>query len=185
MTTSAEYPTKLATADGFLSARDLLVRDHDSGRARAERIATTPPAAAPALIVGRLAGFTDAGVPFVDYAGNDDAPKPVAARTTVALQPSQVGSEVVLSFADSDRREPIILGCLVAPVAPSPDPAQPTDVELNGKRLEFTAEEEIVLRCGKSSIMLTQAGKVIIRGAYLLSRSSGVNRIKGGSVQIN
>ena len=30
-----------------------------------------------------------------------------------------------------------------------------------------------------------RAGKVLIRGAYLLSRSSGVNRIKGGSVQIN
>jgi hypothetical protein len=26
---------------------------------------------------------------------------------------------------------------------------------------------------------------VIIQGAYLSSRSSGVNRIKGGSVQIN
>ena len=35
------------------------------------------------------------------------------------------------------------------------------------------------------NIMLTRAGKVLIRGAYLLSRSSGANRIKGGSVQIN
>ena len=31
----------------------------------------------------------------------------------------------------------------------------------------------------------TKAGKVILGGAYVLSRSSGVNRIKGGSVQIN
>ncbi|MEW5071937.1 hypothetical protein AB1P14_09365, partial [Pseudomonas aeruginosa] len=38
---------------------------------------------------------------------------------------------------------------------------------------------------GKASITLTRAGKVIIRGAYLSSRSTGVNRIKGGSVQIN
>ena len=49
----------------------------------------------------------------------------------------------------------------------------------------LTAEREIELRCGKSSLVLTRAGKVLIRGAYLLSRSSGVNRIKGGSVQIN
>ena len=47
------------------------------------------------------------------------------------------------------------------------------------------AQQEIVLECGKASITLTRAGKVLIRGAYLLSRSSGVNRIKGGSVQIN
>ena len=32
---------------------------------------------------------------------------------------------------------------------------------------------------------LTRAGKILIRGAYLLARSSGVNRIQGGSVQIN
>jgi hypothetical protein len=32
---------------------------------------------------------------------------------------------------------------------------------------------------------LTSAGKVMIQGAYLSNRSSGVLRIKGGSVQIN
>ena len=42
-----------------------------------------------------------------------------------------------------------------------------------------------MLRCGKASITLTREGKVLIKGAYLSSRSSGVNRIKGGSVQIN
>jgi hypothetical protein len=56
---------------------------------------------------------------------------------------------------------------------------------IDGKRVTFDAREEIVLRCGKASITLTKAGKVLIRGAYLLNRSSGVNRIKGGSVQIN
>ena len=37
----------------------------------------------------------------------------------------------------------------------------------------------------KASITLTSAGKILLRGAYILNRSSGVNRIKGGSVQIN
>jgi hypothetical protein len=41
------------------------------------------------------------------------------------------------------------------------------------------------LRCGKSSITLTRAGKVLIEGEYISSRSSGVNRIKGGSIQLN
>jgi hypothetical protein len=61
----------------------------------------------------------------------------------------------------------------------------PLEAEVDGERLVFTAKKEIVLRCGKASITLTRSGKVLIRGAYLLSRSSGVNRIKGGSVQIN
>ena len=67
--------------------------------------------------------------------------------------------------------------------AMAPEPV--ASVQLDDQRLELRAEREIVLRCGKASITLTRAGKVIIQGAYLSSRSSGVNRIKGGSVQIN
>ena len=60
------------------------------------------------------------------------------------------------------------------------------ELEIGGEeRLELTAEREIVLRCGKASITLTRAGKVLIRGDYISSRSSGVNKIKGGSVQLN
>jgi hypothetical protein len=47
------------------------------------------------------------------------------------------------------------------------------------------APEQLVLRCGKASITLTKAGKVLIEGSYVSSKSTGVNRIKGGSVQLN
>ena len=47
------------------------------------------------------------------------------------------------------------------------------------------SKEQLVLRCGKASITLTKAGKVLIDGSHVLSRSSGVNRVKGGSVQLN
>jgi hypothetical protein len=49
----------------------------------------------------------------------------------------------------------------------------------------MTAREQLVLRCGAASITLTRDGKVLIQGAYVSHRSSGVMRIKGGSVQIN
>ena len=49
----------------------------------------------------------------------------------------------------------------------------------------ITAKDRLVLRCGKASITLTRAGKVLIEGAYVLSRSTGVNRVKGGTVQLN
>ena len=47
------------------------------------------------------------------------------------------------------------------------------------------AKKQLVLRCGQASITLTEAGKVLIQGSYVSSRSSGINRVKGGSVQIN
>jgi hypothetical protein len=58
-------------------------------------------------------------------------------------------------------------------------------VQVDGKRVVIEGQEEIVLSCGESSITLTKAGKILIRGKYLVSRSSGVNRILGGSVQVN
>ena len=83
-------------------------------------------------------------------------------------------------FERGDLSKPIIMGLLQH--APT---RRESEVQVDGEKVVFNAEREIVLRCGESSITLTRAGKVLIRGKYVLSRSSGVNRIKGGSVQIN
>ena len=45
--------------------------------------------------------------------------------------------------------------------------------------------DEIVLKCGDASITLKRDGKVLLRGAYVETQATGVNRIKGGSVKIN
>jgi len=59
------------------------------------------------------------------------------------------------------------------------------NVQVDGNKLVFEAKEEIVFKCGDSSITLTKSGKILIRGKYLLNRSTGVNRILGASVQVN
>jgi len=133
-------------------------------------------------VVGALTGFDTSGVPYVSFPGNGQN-EPLRARSIAPLSPAQIGNEVLLLFESDDQAKPIILGCIQ-----SPNPIEklkPVEVQLDGEKLAFTAGREIVLRCGKASITLTRAGKVLIRGAYLLTRSSGVNRIKGGSVQIN
>jgi uncharacterized protein (DUF2345 family) len=56
---------------------------------------------------------------------------------------------------------------------------------VDGESVVIEAREQVVLRCGRASITLTKAGKILIQGEYVSSRSAGVNRIKGGSVQIN
>ena len=89
-------------------------------------------------------------------------------------------------FEGNDPEKPIIMGVLQGK-AGWPQDKQPNQVEVDadGERMIVTAKEQLVLRCGKASITLTKAGKVLIKGSYVLSRSSGVNRIKGGSVQLN
>jgi hypothetical protein len=59
------------------------------------------------------------------------------------------------------------------------------EVERDGERMIVSAKTQLVLRCGKASITLTQAGKVLIEGTYVSSRSTGVNRLKGGSIHLN
>jgi hypothetical protein len=144
----------------------------------------------PAVVVGTLAGMAPDGQPLVDFEGNRTG-RPLPARSTGSVDPGAVGSAVALLFEDGDLTRPIIMGMIQSMEAaigaepPAPSSALKVETTADGERVTLTAEKEIELRCGKASITLTRAGKVIIRGAYLLSRSSGVNRIKGGSVQIN
>jgi hypothetical protein len=63
-------------------------------------------------------------------------------------------------------------------------PAVP-EVIVDGKRVQIEGTQEVVLRCGKASITLRSNGRLIIRGAYIETRASGTNRIKGGAVLIN
>jgi hypothetical protein len=136
--------------------------------------------------IGTLIDAQRAESPLVDFPGNPNT-RPVAASACVELGAKSVGAKVVLMFENSDPAKPIVLGVLREKQPPQPtEPAlHPCVVELDGEPTIFTAQSEMVLRCGEASITLTRAGKVLIRGEYISSRSSGVNSIKGGAVRIN
>jgi hypothetical protein len=145
-------------------------------------------ACAPAagVVIGTLVGFDlETRQPLVIYPGQPGE-SALPARAVLDLQGGHVGGDVVLMFDGCDPRRPIVMGC-VRPSAgwPATDVSSPVEVDVDGQRLVVSAVEQLVLRCGKASITLTRAGKVLIDGTFVLSRSSGVNRIKGGSVQIN
>ena len=163
---------------------------------------TEQPPSAPTIqgvVIGALISFQDSGGPLVDFPANTSG-KPLPARTTAALPKDAIGREVALLFEGGDPDKPLVVGLIEHPEILSSEvpenaeeepenveeePGAPIEIVQDGERVVFTAEKEIVLRCGKASITLTSAGKILLRGAYLLNRSSGVNRIKGGSVQIN
>jgi hypothetical protein len=111
----------------------------------------------------------------------------VRARATVRLLQAMTGDSVVLLFEQADLRRPIIVGVLQdQAIACQLEAGQRlVSVEADDDRFVVSAEREIVLRCGDASITLTRAGKVIIKGNYILSRSSGYNKIKGAAVDIN
>lgn len=135
------------------------------------------------VVIGVLVGLDEKQQPLIVFPANPQETA-IPARATTPLHADDLGKEVALLFENGDPSLPLIIGCIhkphtVLPATPS------VEVQIDEEHLVLSAEQSITLKCGKASITLTKAGKVLLRGTYLLSRSSGVNRIKGGSVQLN
>jgi hypothetical protein len=132
--------------------------------------------------IGELAAIGKDGMTPLVVSPMDPEGAARAARSVVDLHAGHIGRQVVLLFENADPRKPIVMGVLGDQAAPAPSSLT---VEANGDRILVSARRQLVLRCGDASITLTSAGKVLIEGAYVSSKSAGVNRIKGGSVQLN
>ena len=168
-----------------------------------EEASTASPAIAPGeIIIGAIAGIDGQGQPLVDFPENSFG-KPLAAISTMSITTAYVGRNVALLFAKGDPQSPVIMGLIHSPLhdlivaydaknheLPTDDSSASSalkvdDVTIDGKRIVLEGREEVVIKCGEASITLTKAGKILIRGNYVLNRASGVNRILGGSVQVN
>lgn len=175
--TATDAPAR-STADDL--QRLLETRPGAAGRAQAHEAGVAPPSPA----VGVLVAFADAATPLVVCAGRGGPA--LAARTTIDLGAEHIGAELLLLFEGGDPARPIVIGRLRKAAGwPAKQTPPQVDVDADGRRLTLSVKEQLVLRCGQASITLTAAGKVLIQGTYVSSRASGVNRIKGGSVQLN
>lgn len=160
-------------------------QDIDQELATGVNITETPAARFDGICIGQLVGFKEGSIPLVTVPPAQTTAA-LPARTIVDLRGDHIGNEVVLQFENGDVRFPIVMGVIRTPSAwPLKDRPEQVTVDADGERLTVDAKHEVVLRCGKASITLTRAGKVLIRGSYVSSYSSGANRIKGGSVLIN
>jgi hypothetical protein len=101
-----------------------------------------------------------------------------------------LGQEVILLFENNDPEKAMA----IASLQPTGDFAtalevasreKPVHARVDGETVLIKAERKLELRVGKASIVIDENGKITIRGANLLSRSTGAIRIKGGHVEIN
>lgn len=155
-----------------------------------------PPALSGGVCVGTLVSAESRSGLCVVYPGPDGW-DPLPARSTVTVAPRDVGRQVVLAFEQGDPRRPIVLGVLqLDPVqADSNEPYKTTAgmlpnstdrrVQVDGRTVQIEAERELVLQCGKSSIVLRASGEVVVKGMKIVSRARQTNKIKGGNVLIN
>jgi hypothetical protein len=142
-----------------------------------ENLSLPEPSRAASVITATLLGFAaDRGIRVLlpgDQTG-------VPALSAISLSDDDVGGCVLLAFGLRPGDLPVITGRC------GPDPGRAAiRTGIDGDRVVIQASREIELRCGDSSIVLTRAGKVLIRGSFVLTHSRGMNRIRGASVHIN
>lgn len=149
---------------------------------------------------GWIVRAREQGQLVVDFEGNTSGP--LEARSTVELTPEELRTAIAsrrpveLRFENGNPCLPVVVG--IAPVISLNDllqgltrsheedegPAGEPASEEDGVQI-IQARDELVIQCGKASITLRRNGKVIIKGTYVETHAEGVNRIKGGSVQVN
>jgi hypothetical protein len=117
------------------------------------------------------------GRPMVDFAGNPAGPR--VARKLVPLEGEPLREAIAtrrpvqLRFEDGNTRRPVIVGL-----------ESEDGTRSNGDFQIFESRDGLILRCGKASLTLLRNGKVVLKGTYVETHSEGVNRIKGGVVDI-
>ena len=158
--------------------------DLQSARSVLHSVAAWSKLSGQGVAVAAFAGF-DAEGRFLVTLG--DGMAPVQALSTVGFAPGDAGAAIVVAFERGEVLHPVIVGRVQPPHAEAPQAAGAArvDASVDGERVVLQARERIELRCGDASIVLTRAGKVLINGNYVLSRSRGANRVKGAYVGIN
>jgi hypothetical protein len=140
------------------------------------------------LAAGVVREFDETGRAIVEIDGGPGRSVETSCLDIEGARNFGVGDPVLLVVRDDGTL--ILLGPLRAPSSKSgaagarPDRSS-RDVRMDGRRLVFEAQQEVTLRCGSSSIHLRRDGRVLIRGAHVVSRSSGPNKLKGGSISLN
>lgn len=144
------------------------------------------------VVVGVIDGVAADGRPVVRW--DEEAASRAAMTAWSEREPDWGtcrGQRVWLAFADGDETRPVVLALLERPRRFADEDTAPESrgeaaVEKPKPRtLRIDSEEELVLECGKARISLRADGRIVILGGYVLSRSTGVNKVKGASVQIN
>lgn len=164
--------------------------------------AAVPAAPGVACALGRIVELDVEGRLAVELCGQSGRQEallaaPIDREAILALIKN--GRKVVLAECGDPRRL-LLIGVVTPPEAlreqPTEvreEPGQPRGTlppflvraDVDGRRVELKAQDELVLRCGDASVTLRRNGRVIIRGAHVETYSTGVNRIKGGQVKIN
>ncbi|PTL77044.1 hypothetical protein DAT35_46205 [Vitiosangium sp. GDMCC 1.1324] len=148
--------------------------------------------------MGWVAAVDADGGPLVDFEGNPfDRPIPAQCGTLVdgtALEDAVQGRQgALLLFEEGNPSRPVLVTLLRPRVSTGRGGTRkeplagttPREARVDGRHVVIEARDELELRCGDASILLRRNGRIVLEGFQVDSRSRGLQRIKGGKVEIN
>jgi hypothetical protein len=128
------------------------------------------------LRTAKLVGVDDDGRLLARLEGFD---ADIAVRIGV-----EVGDETLRRAAKDEREVLLAFPADSAPVAVA-ILRERVASETSDGRVQLGAPDELVLRCGKASVVLRKDGRVTVKGTRIVSASTGPHKIKGASVELN
>ena len=147
------------------------------------------------ICIGNIVSLTENGQFLVNFPENPFGPliaRYIDFQLPNDLKVGEIDKPVLLAFDRNDLKSPIIIGFLndtyhtqINKEKSNLSSWQGKDIFVDGDKLIINAQEEIVLKCGKSSIILGKDGKIVLKGVKIASRASDTNKIKGSTVNIN
>jgi hypothetical protein len=170
-----------------MSALELeLEKRSEIGHGRGETAVESTASNVSGVVRGSLIGFKEHGLSALVVYPGQPGNVALTAASCVELHGMHIGRQVALMFENGDPLCPVIVGLLRNSLARAiPEAPGQVEVAADGQRLTVSAKRQLVLRCGEASITLDADGKVSIRGVHVVSHAAGVNRIRGGSIQLN
>lgn len=141
----------------------------------------------PHIMLGRIVSAGPGGLRVVVPALKPDE---MSAVSVCAITENETGKTCAVQFIDGDGNKPLIMGLLYAGAeqtasAALPEPAVTVIRDGERERVKIDAQQELVLQCGASRIVLRADGVIHIRGLYIDSQARATQRIRAGSVQVN
>jgi hypothetical protein len=143
------------------------------------------------ILTGHLSGVDEDGRVLFVPEGEEGAPRPVtiglALPDGAVVRAARQSQRAIVLCTDDGNPRHVLVGLLRDRVVARARDARPgeLEVEVDGETLTLSAQRQIELRCGKASLLLRRDGRVEIRGAHVVSASTGPNKVKGATVAIN
>ncbi len=154
-----------------------------------ERLTAPTPSTTP--VFGHLEGIDDEG--RVLFRPEETGAQPVSVIIGIAIDDGELvraarnQTRALVFECGGARPERVLAGLLRERVSAKARDAAPGDlvVQVDGETLNVSAQKEILLSCGKSSLLLRHDGRVVLSGTYVVSKSRGPNKIKGATIALN